>query len=153
MSNSIINTVNSAANGNQRINIISSSEVGALGKNDFLNMILVQLQNQDPLNPMDNSEFATQLAQFSTLEQMTNMSEQLGSLSEISKQIGEILEIVKDNATSSKTESSKNTNQNDISENHKEINEVTLSYNFIQDDLKSISNILNTDNFKKIYSI
>lgn len=41
-----------------------------LGKEDFLQLLVTQLRYQDPLNPMDDREFATQLAQFSTLEQM-----------------------------------------------------------------------------------
>lgn len=40
-----------------------------LGRNSFLTMLVAQLQNQDPLNPMEGTDFATQLAQFSVLEQ------------------------------------------------------------------------------------
>lgn len=45
-----------------------------LGKDEFLKLLLCQLQNQDPLNPQDDTSFIAQLAQFSALEQMTNMS-------------------------------------------------------------------------------
>ncbi|MCL4867044.1 MAG: hypothetical protein KJZ47_14210, partial [Gemmatimonadales bacterium] len=41
-----------------------------LGKEDFLAMLVAQLRNQDPLNPMDGAEYAAQLAQFSTVEQL-----------------------------------------------------------------------------------
>ncbi|MEA2063879.1 MAG: flagellar hook capping FlgD N-terminal domain-containing protein, partial [Gemmatimonadota bacterium] len=39
-----------------------------MGKDDFLRLLVTQLQNQDPMNPASNEEFASQLAQFSTLE-------------------------------------------------------------------------------------
>jgi flagellar basal-body rod modification protein FlgD len=45
-----------------------------LGKNDFLNLLVTQLKNQDPLKPMDSSSFVAELAQFSQLEQSSNQS-------------------------------------------------------------------------------
>jgi flagellar basal-body rod modification protein FlgD len=53
-----------------------------LGKDAFLKLLVVQLQNQDPLNPLDDKEFIAQLAQFSSLEQMTNISEGISSLTD-----------------------------------------------------------------------
>lgn len=53
---------------------------GALGKDDFLKILIAQLQNQDPLNPMEDREFVAQMAQFSTLEQMMSMNKAIQSM-------------------------------------------------------------------------
>ncbi len=52
----------------------SNRKTGGLGKDDFLNLLVTQLRYQDPMNPTDDKEFIGQMAQFSTLEQMQNMS-------------------------------------------------------------------------------
>ncbi|MFH1490502.1 MAG: flagellar hook capping FlgD N-terminal domain-containing protein [Pseudomonadota bacterium] len=51
-----------------------------LGRDSFLTMFLAQLKNQDPLNPMDGQEFAAQLAQFTSLEQLYNVNENLEAM-------------------------------------------------------------------------
>lgn len=53
---------------------------GALGKDEFLNLLVTQLSYQDPLDPMDSTDSIAQLAQFSALEQMQNVSEQVQAL-------------------------------------------------------------------------
>lgn len=50
----------------------------ALGKNEFLKMLVAQLKNQDPMNPMDGSQMAAQLAQFSSVEQLIDINKALG---------------------------------------------------------------------------
>jgi flagellar basal-body rod modification protein FlgD len=58
------------------------SQNNAMGKEDFLTLMVEQLKNQDPMNPADATEFTAQLAQFSSLEQLFNINsslEEMGS--------------------------------------------------------------------------
>ncbi len=47
----------------------------SLGKHQFLQLLMAQIQHQDPLNPMDDKQFVAQMAQFSSLEQLTNIDD------------------------------------------------------------------------------
>lgn len=51
-----------------------------LGKDDFLKILVTQLRHQDPMQPMQDREFIAQMAQFSSFEQMMNMSAEISSL-------------------------------------------------------------------------
>ena len=52
----------------------STKSSSSLGKDDFLKLLVTQLQTQDPMNPMDDTQFISQMAQFTSLEQMKNMN-------------------------------------------------------------------------------
>lgn len=54
-----------------------------LGRDDFLQILVAQLRNQDPMSPSDPQEFASQLAQFSSLEQLLNLKEAVEAQSAI----------------------------------------------------------------------
>jgi flagellar basal-body rod modification protein FlgD len=58
----------------------STKEDSALGKDEFLKLLTTQLQYQDPTQPMSNTEMVAQLAQFSALEQMTNVNDNLTTM-------------------------------------------------------------------------
>ncbi|MFW2405473.1 MAG: flagellar hook assembly protein FlgD [Gammaproteobacteria bacterium] len=53
-----------------------------LGQDEFLTLMITQLQHQDPMAPMENGEFIAQMAQFSTVEGISNMSKSMGGLTE-----------------------------------------------------------------------
>jgi flagellar basal-body rod modification protein FlgD len=55
---------------------------GELGKNEFLKMLVAQMQNQDPMEPVDNAQMTADLAQFSALEQMENLNTKFESYQE-----------------------------------------------------------------------
>lgn len=57
-----------------------TSATGNMGKEEFLSLLVAQLQNQDPLNPMEGTEFAAQLAQYSSLEQLMQINEGISAL-------------------------------------------------------------------------
>ncbi len=59
----------------------------ALDRDAFLNLLITQLQNQDPLNPTDSVEFTAQLAQFSSLEQLGNVNDNLKQLQDFQASI------------------------------------------------------------------
>jgi flagellar basal-body rod modification protein FlgD len=58
----------------------ASTATPTLGYNDFLQLLLAQMQNQDPLNPTDSTEYVSQLASFSNVEQGINMNSKLDQL-------------------------------------------------------------------------
>ena len=59
---------------------VSNLKKQSLDQEDFLKLLITQLQNQDPMKPMDNAEFTSQIAQFNQLEEMYNVNNNLGKL-------------------------------------------------------------------------
>jgi flagellar basal-body rod modification protein FlgD len=70
-----------------------TNPLGALGKDDFLRLLVTQLQHQDPMNPMDDKDFMGQMAQFSTLEQTTNTATAMQQLA-LSTQISQSITLI-----------------------------------------------------------
>lgn len=66
------------ASGQSEINKVSAKQ--QITRDDFLKLLISQLQNQDPLKPLDNQEFASQLATFNSLEQLIGVNEKLETL-------------------------------------------------------------------------
>lgn len=61
-------------------NTISQAAGGAMGKDQFVKLLVSEMRNQDPMNPMDGKELAAQLAQFSSVEQLMNVNTKLDDL-------------------------------------------------------------------------
>jgi len=58
----------------------ASTKAGGLNSNDFLNLLMTELQNQDPLSPMDNSQMMTQMTQLEQIQASNNMQSSIASL-------------------------------------------------------------------------
>jgi flagellar basal-body rod modification protein FlgD len=63
-------------------NQVTETVKNNLGKDDFLKLLIAQLKYQDPMSPMQDSDFVAQLAQFSSLEQQSNMAAAIEALKE-----------------------------------------------------------------------
>ena len=72
---------NNTAVSSDQYSAASRTVSNELDKDAFLRLLIAELSNQDPMNPMDDREFIAQMAQFSTLEQMTNMTKALEGVS------------------------------------------------------------------------
>lgn len=58
-------------------NAITNASGGAMGKDQFVQLLVTEMKNQDPMNPMDGKDLAAQLAQFSSVEQLMNINTKL----------------------------------------------------------------------------
>src|SRR6056297_1335885 len=70
---------------NTDVNGIANEVKKELDKDAFFKLLITQLQNQDPLKPMEDKEFIAQMAQFSSLEQMNNMNQNLKQMIDVQR--------------------------------------------------------------------
>jgi flagellar basal-body rod modification protein FlgD len=63
-----------AATGGEATKVKEQAEANGLNKDEFLQLLVAQLKNQDPMAPVGSQEFMSQMAAFSTLEQVTNLA-------------------------------------------------------------------------------
>lgn len=79
-----LNVLQSQANQNNPLGFNAEAEranpvrAEGIDKNSFLQLLITQLQHQDPTNPMDNMQFSGQLAQFASVEQLQNLNSNFG---------------------------------------------------------------------------
>ncbi len=81
-----ITSINSQTNLVQSANRLPGRN--ELGKDSFLQMLVAQLRNQDPTNPLDSSQFAAQLAQFNSVEQLINLNERFEAMAQQQELLG-----------------------------------------------------------------
>ena len=97
-----VTNLDKAMKGGSQQQITNSDE---LDRDAFLNLLVTQMQNQDPLDPTDDKEFVAQMAQFSSLEQMQNLNDtfeqEIGNLSKGTESIENHLEKITENMSGS----------------------------------------------------
>jgi len=70
----LVSNLLSGTLGSTSTNPVATGTPQTLGKDDFMRLMVAQLQNQDPLNPMDSTQLASQTAQYTSLEQLQNLN-------------------------------------------------------------------------------
>lgn len=87
MSNSLLAGATTATSTSTSSSTKTTGIASGMGQDAFLKMFMAQMTNQNPLDPMDNTEFTAQLAQFSSLEQLTQINTNLKGLSSLTDAI------------------------------------------------------------------
>lgn len=89
----MISGIGSNSNSNNQLTSAASNFVS---QNTFLTLLITQLKNQDPMSPQDSSEFVAQLAQFSSLEQITQLNKNITAVleSSVTNLIGRTVEVL-----------------------------------------------------------
>jgi flagellar basal-body rod modification protein FlgD len=72
-------TVTDATGASTTNSTTAANSSTSVNKDDFLKLLIAQMKNQDPLNPMDGTQYVAELAQFSSLEQLQNMNDNMTS--------------------------------------------------------------------------
>ncbi len=76
----VTNTPQSLSTTSSQSSASTGGSLQTLNENDFLSLLTTELQNQDPLNPSDSSDMAAQMAQFASVEQLTDINTQLTNM-------------------------------------------------------------------------
>ncbi len=86
---SSINPLGPSSTSQQTTSTGSSATSQEIGKSEFLKLLVTQLQNQDPMNPVKNEDFIAQLATFSSLEQLISINQAVTKLADNSQGTGD----------------------------------------------------------------
>ena len=78
--NSYLSSLYSTSTSSNTSTSKSKGGTSGLGESDFMNLLITQLKNQDPLEPMKDTDFIAQLANFSNLQQMTSVNTNISTM-------------------------------------------------------------------------
>ena len=135
-----INNVSSTSSSTNKLQSGLNNQM--LGKDSFLKLLVTQLRNQDPLNPIEDKEFIAQMAQFSTLEEIQNLTKTLqGSQEDIKEVLYNINESLdKSNANIKNIVDDLNKNQ---TLNKGQLEELNLEIRTLNNKVTSIESMIN----------
>jgi flagellar basal-body rod modification protein FlgD len=83
------NTINGITGGSSEAAQVAAKPRNDMGKEEFLRLLVTQLSNQDPMNPLDGQEFAAQLAHFTSVEQLLNIQQTLVANGELNSMLAQ----------------------------------------------------------------
>ncbi len=128
----------SSVSGSSGVAAPSALGTAQLDKDAFLKLLVAQLQHQDPLQPIQDAEFMGQMAQFSTLEQITNMGVELGRLASGS-QVAQAVDLLGRSVTYTRADGS--TGQGIVGQVASREGHVVLTVNGVEVDPSSLLSI------------
>jgi len=143
MSNTITNALESVT---KTSSTNQTTNATTIGKDAFMQLLVAQLKYQNPLDPMDGTDFAAQLAQFSSLEQLSNINDALEtqSVNQVTLNYAQCVNMIGKEVVVRSSDGSETTGK--VTAVHFRDNEILATVNGSEAPISSITEVRNADN-------